>query len=150
MKHCSKFFLKRLQGIANITFATAIFITLLGTVSAKAEDFSAGQAYFSLSGMAAYADGATISSASGTTNPAFDFPDPLLQTKLGFGVVGAVGWLTDTNWRMEFELGHREVALESIASPGRATLDGDLSITTAFVNVIRISVTNPSSPLMQG
>ena len=137
MKHCSKFFLKRLQGVSSVIFATAVFLTLLGTVSAKAEDISTGQVYFSLSGMVAGADGATISSAAGTANPAFNFPDPLLQTKVGFGVVGAVGWLTDTNWRMEFELGHREVALESIASPGRATLDGDLSITSGFVNVIR-------------
>jgi opacity protein-like surface antigen len=136
MRHYSDLFLRRLQEVTRVLLAYGLF-ALLGSAPAVAEDFSAGQPYFSLSGMVAGADGATISSAGGTADPAFNFSDPLLQTKIGFGVVGAFGWLTNNNWRMEIELGYRQVALESIASPARATLDGDLSITTGFVNVLR-------------
>ena len=52
-------------------------------------------------------------------------------------MVGAFGWLTDTNWRAEIEFGHREVALDQIGAPLSTPLEGDLSITTGFVNVIR-------------
>ena len=128
--------LQRLCGVTNVLFA-AIFLALFGSAPAIADDFFAGQPYFSLSGMVAGADGATIASAAGTGNPAFNFPDPTLQTKIGFGVVGAWGWLTDTNWRMEIEFGHRQLALDQIGSPASTPLEGDLDITTGFVNVVR-------------
>ncbi|MDH5761430.1 MAG: hypothetical protein OEZ51_00495 [Nitrospinota bacterium] len=102
-----------------------------------AEGFLAGQPYFSLSGMVAGADGATIASAAGTGNPAFNFPDPKLQTKIGYGVVGALGWLTDSNWRMEIEFGHRDLALDQIGSPASTPIEGNLAITSGFVNVVR-------------
>ena len=136
MRHYSDLFLKRLQEVTRVLLASGL-LALLGSAPAVAEDFSAGQPYFSLSGMVAGADGATISSAGGTADPAFNFPDPLLQTKIGFGVVGAFGWLTDSNWRMEIELGHRQVALDQIGSPASVPLSGDLGITTGFVNVLR-------------
>lgn len=87
--------------------------------------------------MVAGADGATIASAAGTGNPAFNFPDPTLQTKIGYGVVGTFGWLTDNNWRAEIELGHRQLALDQIGSPLSTSIDGDLSIISVFVNVVR-------------
>lgn len=127
--------LKRSQRVTHILL-TSVLLTLFGSAPASADDFLKGQPYFSLSGMVAGADGATIDSAAGTANPAFNFPDPRLQTKIGFGVVGAFGWLTDTNWRMEIEFGHRQLALDQIDSPAGATLDGDLFITTGFVNVL--------------
>ena len=136
MRDYSDLFLKRLQEVTRVLLASGL-LALLGSAPAVAEDFSAGQPYFSLSGMVAGADGATISSAGGTADPAFNFPDPLLQTKIGFGVVGAFGWLTDSNWRMEIELGHRQVALDQIGSPASVPLSGDLGITTGFVNVLR-------------
>ena len=136
MEHYSDMFLKRLQGAIKVSFVT-IFLVLLVSAPALAHDFFEGQPYFSLSGMVAGADGATISSAAGTANPAFNFPDPTLQTKIGFGVVGAYGWSFDSNWRMEIELGHRQVALDQIGSPASTPLDGDLDITTGFVNVVR-------------
>ena len=48
-----------------------------------------------------------------------------------------MGWLTDNNWRMEIEFGHRQVALDQIGSPASTSLEGDLSITSGFVNVVR-------------
>lgn len=136
MKSYFHFILKRSQGAIKVSFVS-VFLVLLWSAPAVADDFFAGQPYFSLSGMVAGADGATIASAAGTGNPAFNFPDPTLQTKIGFGVVGALGWLTDTNWRMEIEFGHRQLALDQIGSPTSTPLDGDLDITTGFVNVVR-------------
>ncbi len=133
MQSHSNLILNRLQ----VVMLTSVLLAFLGSAPAFAEDFFAGQPYFSLSGMAVEADSATITSADGTSNPAFDFPDPTLKTEIGFGVVGALGWLTDTNWRLEIELGHRQVALEKIGSPLNTLLDGDLYISTAFVNIIR-------------
>jgi len=136
MKSYFHLILKRLQGVTRVLLAS-VFLALLGSVPATAHDPFGGEPYFSLSGMVAGADGATISSAAGTANPAFNFPDPTLQTKIGWGVVGAYGWLFDSNWRMEIELGHRQVALDQIGSPASTPLDGDLDITTGFVNVVR-------------
>lgn len=135
MKSYFHLILKRSQGAIKVSFISILF-GLLGPVPAGADDFLAGQPYFSLSGMVAGADGATIASASGTNNPAFNFPDPTLQTKIGFGVAGVYGWLFDTNWRAEIELGHRELALDQVGSPLGTSLNGDLSITTGFVNVL--------------
>ena len=136
MKSYFNFILKRLQGVIKVSFV-AIILSILGPVAATAHDISGSDSYFSLSGMVAGADGATISSAAGTANPAFNFPDPTLQTKIGFGVVGAYGLLFDSNWRLEIELGHRQLALDQIGSPASTPLDGDLDITTGFVNVVR-------------
>ncbi len=136
MKFYFHFTLKRSQGALKVLFVSVILV-FLGSAPAVADDFFAGQPYFSLSGMVAGADSATIVSAAGTGNPAFNFSDPTLQTKIGFGVVGAYGWLFDSNWRMEIELGHRQVALDQIGSPASTPLDGDLDITTVFANVVR-------------
>jgi opacity protein-like surface antigen len=120
------------------TLLTSVILVLLGSGLALADNLPKGQPYFSLSALVAGADGATIDSAAGTTSAAFSAPGGEIKTDIGFGIVGAFGWLTDTNWRMEIELGQRQLTLDQVvSSSGRANLDGDLDITTGFVNVLR-------------
>ena len=52
MRHYSDLFLRRLQEVTRVLLAYGLF-ALLGSAPAVAEDFSAGQPYFSLSGMVA-------------------------------------------------------------------------------------------------
>lgn len=136
MRPYANIIMKQLQRGTRVLL-TSVLLVVLGSAPATAGDFLAGQSYFSLSGMMAKADGATVDSAGGTNNPAFNFSKPQLETNTGFGVAGAYGWLTDTNWRFEAELSHRRLGLNGIVSQAPAALKGDLSITTAFVNVLR-------------
>lgn len=136
MKSNFHLILKRLGGATHVVL-TSVILVLLGSSPAFADDTFAGQPYFSLSGMLVSAGDAEISSANGTNNPLF-IPGAEIKTNTGFGVVGAYGWLFDSNWRTEIELGYREVGLDSIDSQaGGAALDGDLGILAGFVNVVR-------------
>lgn len=127
--------MKLKQGFAVCIVGCMILFVLAWSTPSHAE-YGSGQPYFSLSGMVATADSADIKSAAGTTNPDL-IPEAELKTETGYGVVGALGWLLDTNWRVEAELGHRQVNLDQIQKPSSATLTGNAQITTAMINVLK-------------
>jgi opacity protein-like surface antigen len=137
MKLCFPFNFNTFTEGATHVLLASIMLALLGSVPATAHDVSGGEPYFSLSGVVVTADSADIDSATGTTTPAFNFPEAKLKTETGWGVVGAYGWLFDNNWRLEIELAHRSIAMDQISSSaGRAVLEGDLDMSTGFVNVV--------------
>lgn len=129
--------LKRLLHGAIKVSVVFIFLVLFGSTPASAHDPFGSEPYFSLSGIVVTASSADIDSAPGTANFAFNFPEAKLKSETGWGVVGAYGWLFDSNWRLEIELAHRSVAMDQISSSaGRAVLEGDLNLSTGFVNLV--------------
>ena len=116
---------------------TTALVALMGVAPVLAKDALSGQPYFSITMMATAADKADISSATGTIEPAFHTVDAQLDTDTGYGVAVTLGWLFDNNWRVEAEIGHRQLGLSQIVSPLDSNLDGTLDITTALVNVVK-------------
>lgn len=121
------------------TFQTIIGLALLLTLTAPAlaESFFEGQPYFGLSAMLAEARKSQVDEATGSPDPTFT-TEAEVVTNVGYGISVAGGWLFDSNWRTELEFSRRSVALDNIAGPaGTASLDGELNIHTAFINVAK-------------
>ena len=117
---------------------TTALVTLMGVAPALAKDFLSGQPYFGITMMLTAAANADISSAPRALEPAFHINNPQLGTDTGYGVIGTLGWLFDNNWRVEAEIGHRQLGLNRIVSYFDTTsLDGTLDVTTTLVNVVK-------------
>ncbi len=87
--------------------------------------------------MLAAARNSELDDATGSPDPTFT-PGAEVITNVGYGISITGGWLFDANWRTELEFSRRSVALDNITGPsGTASLDGELNIHTAFINVAR-------------
>jgi opacity protein-like surface antigen len=126
-------FLKPSNGALIVSFLSFFIVQLLSTpvLANEIPGFLKGQPYFSVSAMVTSAGSTKLDSAC---CPSQIMPGDELDTAVGYGVVGAFGWLTNTNWRGEIEFGHRGLSLNSI---GPSVAVGTLTMTTAFVNVAR-------------
>lgn len=124
------------RAVGSRILLSTFLIILCWASPSFAEDPWAGQPYFSISAMVAAADGANIHSANRTNDPNL-VPDANFKTKTGFGVAGALGWLLDTNWRLEMELAHRDFDLDEIQGVTSVNMRGDLTITTGMINIVK-------------
>jgi opacity protein-like surface antigen len=97
---------------------------------------SSGQPYFSLATQVVSADAMAVNPGLGIVPGSFLTGRGIsIDTELGWGITGAVGWLYDSNWHYEVELGHKALELGEAFSPGNpGTLKGEFNVETFFLN----------------
>ncbi len=124
----------------NNLLVTALLALALGWVSASTaqaqENERNGQPYFSLSTQVVSADSMNVTSALGLApGNILNQSDSFLDTEVGWGITGSLGWLYDSNWRYEVELGHKALELgESFGAGLSNTAKGEWNVETFFLN----------------
>ncbi len=132
-----KNYLKKLSGFPRVALVFVLAISFCSVVSAQAGDYgSSGQPYFSLNAQVVSPDATDVESAVG-------FPGggilrargANLDFEVGWGITGAFGWLYDSNWHYEVELGHRAFDLADGFATGNAQpVTGEWNAQTLFIN----------------
>ena len=122
----------------SILIATGLLLfSLLALTSAQAQERERnGQPFFSLSTQVVSADATNVTSALGLSpTNILNQIDSSLDTEIGWGITGSVGWLYDSNWHFEAELGHKAMELGEAFGGGVAdTIGGEWNIETFFMN----------------
>ena len=117
-------------------FTFTLFLLSL-SLPAGAESLWDGQSYFGASGMVAGARNSRVEDATGQPDPRFTNGAEVI-TNVGYGVSLSLGWLFNSNWRVELELSRRSITLDNLAGPaGSAALNGNLTAHAAFFNIAK-------------
>ncbi len=132
-----KNYLKKLSGFSKV-IAMGLAFSLCFVVQVQAGDYgSSGQPYFSLSTQMVSADAPDARTKVSFPRAAtvLTFPNASLDSEVGWGVTGAVGWLYDSNWHYEVELAHKAFDLADAAVTGNPQpVVGEWNIETFFIN----------------
>ncbi len=119
--------------------SVAIWLVLsLGFVASSfAGDYgSSGQPYFSLSALVVSPDASEVTNAGGVPGAGvLNLNNSSLDNEVGWGINGAFGWLYDSNWHYEVELGHKAFDLGDAFVPGAPQpVVGEWNVETFFLN----------------
>ncbi|QPJ61512.1 MAG: porin family protein [Candidatus Nitronauta litoralis] len=128
---------KIIQNFPKVTLALGLVLSFCLISPAQAGDYgSSGQPYFSLSAQVVSPDAIDVESAIGFPNGGIlTARDASLDFEVGWGVTGAFGWLYDSNWHYEVELGHRAFDLADGFATGNAQpVTGEWNTQTFFIN----------------
>ncbi|MFQ5482377.1 MAG: outer membrane protein [Nitrospinaceae bacterium] len=125
------------RGVAGGIFL-GVFLFTGGAPATAFNLLEDGQPYFGLSSHIVSMAAANIQANRAFTVAPFIDESAEVNTDIGWGLTGAVGWLYDDNWRIEAELGHRQLTLSEVTSPGnRSEARGDWGLSTFFLNVAK-------------
>lgn len=129
-------YFQKLTGIRKVTIALGLVFFLCSVAPAQAGDYgSSGQPYFSLTAQVVSPDATDIESAIGFPGGVFRARGANQDFEVGWGVTGAFGWLYDSNWHYEVELGHRAFDLaDAFVTGNPQPVGGEWNAQTFFIN----------------